>query len=61
MRSDAELVREARSDAAAFRELYDRYADGVYGYHLRRTRDPDAAHDLTAETSRLGRASPRSS
>jgi RNA polymerase sigma-70 factor, ECF subfamily len=50
MRSDVELIREARTDAAAFRELYDRYARQVHGYHLRRTRDPHAAHDLTAET-----------
>src|ERR1700761_8011844 len=50
MRSDAELVRAARSDPAAFRELYDRYAATIYGFHLRRTHDTDAAHDLTAET-----------
>ena len=50
MKSDATLLREALSDAGAFRELYERYADGVYGFHLRRSRDPDAAHDLTAET-----------
>jgi RNA polymerase sigma-70 factor (ECF subfamily) len=50
MRSDADLIRAARSDAGAFRELYDRYAGQVHGYHLRRTRDPHAAHDLTAET-----------
>jgi RNA polymerase sigma-70 factor (ECF subfamily) len=50
LRSDAELIRAARTDAGAFRELYDRYAAQVHGYHLRRTRDPHAAHDLTAET-----------
>jgi DNA-directed RNA polymerase specialized sigma24 family protein len=50
MRSDAELLVAARSDASAFRELYERYADRVYGYHLRRSQDPHAAHDLTAET-----------
>jgi RNA polymerase sigma-70 factor (ECF subfamily) len=50
MRTDAELIRAARDDAAAFRELYDRYAHRVYGFHVRRTRDADAAHDLTAET-----------
>ena len=47
---DAGLIRAARSDAGAFRELYDRYAEQVHGYHLRRTRDAHAAHDLTAET-----------
>src|SRR3954453_10151197 len=50
MKSDATLLREARSEPGAFRELYERYADGVHGFHLRRTRDADAAHDLTAET-----------
>ena len=50
MKTDAQLIRAARTDAGAFRELYDRYADQVHGYHLRRTRDPQAAHDLTAET-----------
>ena len=50
MRSDAELLAAARSDASAFRELYERYAERIYGYHLRRSQDPHAAHDLTAET-----------
>jgi RNA polymerase sigma factor (sigma-70 family) len=50
VKSDARLLQEARTDAGAFREVYDRYAAGVYGFHLRRTRDPDAAHDLAAET-----------
>ena len=50
MTTDAELIRTTRSDAGAFRELYDRYAERVYRFHLGRTRDADAAHDLTAET-----------
>jgi DNA-directed RNA polymerase specialized sigma24 family protein len=50
MRSDAELLVAARTDASAFRELYERYAERIYGYHLRRSQDSDAAHDLTAET-----------
>ena len=29
---------------------YERYAARVHGYHLRRSQDPHAAHDLTAET-----------
>jgi len=48
--TDAELLHRARSDPAAFRMLYDRYAAAVHGYHRRRTGDADAAHDLTAET-----------
>jgi RNA polymerase sigma factor (sigma-70 family) len=50
VKSDAALLTAARTDAGAFRELYDRYADRVHGYHLRRCRDDDAAHELTAET-----------
>ena len=50
MKTDAEFIRAARTDARAFRELYDRYAEQVHSYHLRRTRDSHAAHDLTAET-----------
>jgi hypothetical protein len=50
LKSYARLLREARVHPASFRELYERYVDGVHGFHLRRTRDADAAHDLTAET-----------
>jgi len=48
--TDAELLAAARTDAGAFRALYDRYAARVLRYHERRTSDADAAHDLTAET-----------
>src|SRR5438093_2421356 len=50
MLSDARLLEAARTDAGAFRALYDRYAERVYGFQLSRTRNADAAHDLTAET-----------
>lgn len=50
MTTDAELLRRARTDVHAFRELYDRYAARVFTFHRRRARDVDAAHDLTAET-----------
>lgn len=50
MRSDAELLMAARTDARAFRALYDRYAERVFAYHRARTRSEDAAHELTAET-----------
>ena len=50
MRRDADLLVAARGDAGAFRELYERYATRIYGYHLRRSNDRSAAHDLTAET-----------
>ena len=48
--ADAELLRDAHSSSLAFRVLYDRNADRIYGFLLRRTRDPEAAIDLTAET-----------
>ena len=50
MTSDAALLAAARTDAAAFRELYDRYADRVHAYFVRRTGNEDASFDLTAET-----------
>jgi len=48
--TDADLLAAARTDASAFRAFYERYAERVFGYHLRRTREPQAAQDLTAET-----------
>jgi len=50
MRTDAQLLSAAASDAHAFRELYERYAARIHGFHLGRTRDQEAALDLTAET-----------
>jgi RNA polymerase sigma-70 factor (ECF subfamily) len=50
MHSDAQLLAAARTDPAAFRALYERYAERVLAFHQRRSRDADAAHDLTAET-----------
>lgn len=50
MTTDAELLRRAHDDPAAFRRLYERHAGAVHAYHLRRTGVPDAAEDLTAET-----------
>jgi RNA polymerase sigma factor (sigma-70 family) len=50
MRSDAALMRAARKDPAAFRELYERYAARIYAFNRARTADADAAFDLTAET-----------
>jgi RNA polymerase sigma-70 factor (ECF subfamily) len=49
MTSDAQLLALGRRDPAAFRELYDRYAERIHDYHRRRA-GPDAALDLTAET-----------
>ena len=50
VRTDAELLDAAGQDPAAFRELYARHAERIHRFHTARTRDPDAALDLTAET-----------
>lgn len=49
-RTDSQLLAAAGHDPTAFRELYERYARPVDGFFVRRTGDPDAALDLTAET-----------
>lgn len=48
--TDADLLAAARTDASAFRAFYDRYAERVFRYHLRRAGETQAAHDLAAET-----------
>lgn len=48
--SDASLLAAARRDPDAFRELYERYAEAVHEYFVRRTGSRAAALDLTAET-----------
>jgi RNA polymerase sigma-70 factor (ECF subfamily) len=48
--TDAQLLADAEADPSAFRELYDRYAEGIHGYLRKRTHDEQAALDLTAET-----------
>jgi len=50
MTTDAELLERSSHDPGAFRELYERYAERIHAFHRSRTRDPDAALDLTAET-----------
>ena len=50
MRTDAQLIADAKTDSSAFRELYERYAERIHRLHLARCRDRDAALDLTAET-----------
>ena len=50
MRSDAELIAASGHSPESFRELYDRYADQVHGFMLKRSGNRDAALDLTAET-----------
>jgi RNA polymerase sigma-70 factor, ECF subfamily len=48
--TDAELIIASRNDPAAFRELYDRWADRLLAYLYRRVMDPDVAADLLSET-----------
>jgi RNA polymerase sigma-70 factor, ECF subfamily len=47
---DAELIVASRRDPAAFRELYDRWADRLLAYFYRRVLDAEVAADLLAET-----------
>ena len=48
--TDVQLLRAADEDPSAFRVLYERYAPRIHAFHGRRVSDPEAAHDLTAET-----------
>ncbi|GBE24725.1 ECF RNA polymerase sigma factor SigL [bacterium BMS3Bbin02] len=49
-RSDNELMEASRTDPAAFRVLYDRWARKMLNYFYRRTFDPHVSADLVAET-----------
>jgi RNA polymerase sigma-70 factor (ECF subfamily) len=46
--TDEELL--VANTSAAFGEFYDRHSRALLGYFARRTRDPEVAADLTAET-----------
>jgi RNA polymerase sigma-70 factor, ECF subfamily len=48
--TEAELIIASRADPAAFRELYDRLAEGLLVYFYRRVLDAEVAADLLAET-----------
>lgn len=48
--SDAELILASRRDPGAFRALYDRWAEKLFGYFHRRVFDAEVAADLLAET-----------
>ena len=49
-RTDAELLLASRAEPTAFVELYRRHAEDLLRYFARRTLDPEAAAELTAET-----------
>lgn len=48
--TDADLLRASHGSSAAFRVLYDRHAERINAFLIRRTRNPGAALELTAET-----------
>lgn len=48
-RQEAAEIRAAQGERSAFAPLYERYADAVYGYCLRRLSDPEMAADTTAD------------
>jgi RNA polymerase sigma factor (sigma-70 family) len=50
MTSDLDLLRLARKDRRHFGELAERHIEPLYRWLLARTRDPQVAADLTAET-----------
>jgi RNA polymerase sigma factor (sigma-70 family) len=50
VRSDEELIVASREDSAAFRELYNRWAEPILTYFVRRVLDVEVAADLMAET-----------
>jgi RNA polymerase sigma-70 factor, ECF subfamily len=47
---DTRLILASREDPAAFRLLYDRWAEPLLTYFYVRVRDPEVAADLLAET-----------
>jgi RNA polymerase sigma factor (sigma-70 family) len=48
--TDAELILASKHDPAAFRQLYDRWAERLLAYFYRRVFDAEVAADLLAET-----------
>ena len=48
--SDAEVLRLSRDEPEAFGAFYERHAETILRYFARRTLDPEAAAELTAET-----------
>ena len=45
-----ELIRQCRTDPAAFGEVFDLWYKPVFGYIMRRTADYDLSKDIAAET-----------
>jgi RNA polymerase sigma-70 factor, ECF subfamily len=59
-RTDSQLLIASWDDPEAFTELYRRHAEDILRYFARRTLDPEAAAELTAETFAEAFASRRS-
>jgi RNA polymerase sigma-70 factor (ECF subfamily) len=59
-RTDSELLTVSATEPAAFAVLYRRHAEDLLRYFVRRTLDPEAAAELTAETFAQAFASRRS-
>src|SRR5215216_5147326 len=55
-RTDAALLLAARTDPAAFRELYERYAEPLHAFHQRRTADADAAYPTPPRSAHAWRS-----
>ena len=49
-RSDLELLESSRNGGGGFDAFYQRHCRAVLAFHARRTREPELAADLTAET-----------
>ena len=47
---EKELVKQACTNAEAFAELYHRYVQNIYRYHIAHTGNPKDAEDLTSQT-----------
>jgi RNA polymerase sigma-70 factor (ECF subfamily) len=59
-RSDEQLLADTAADPRAFEQFYLRYAEAVIAYFAVRTRQPEVAADLAAETFAAAlQASPR--
>lgn len=48
--NEAQLARQARVSAEAFAELYHRYVQNIYRYHMAHTGNIKEAEDLTSQT-----------
>lgn len=50
MENEAEILLEAKTNPAAFGQLYDFYYKSIFGFHYSRTSHVETAKDLTNET-----------